>query len=243
MKAVVNEKLIRELNFKSNEAAIGERIWIGWNSGNVEIVGVVADFNTGPLQKAITPALITASPPDYEQAGIKIEAGSDVPKTLAAIEAAWKTAYPEGVFAYKFLDEQIDSFYKAEEKLFTLFKVFSGLAMFISCLGLWGLATFAAQSRTKEIGIRKVMGASINAIVLLLSKEFLVLVSVALLIATPLSWYGIQQWLQNYAYRTEITWWVFGIAGFVVVIIALVTVSSQAIKAAMANPVESLRSE
>ncbi len=243
MKAVVNERTIRELGFKSNEAALGEHIWIGMNGGNVEIVGVVADFNTGPLNEAIKPALITQSEGDYEQAGIKIAAGSDVPQTLAAIETAWKIAYPEGVFAYKFLDQQIDAFYKAEEKLFTLFKIFSGLAMFISCLGLWGLATFAAESRTKEIGIRKVLGASVNNIVALLSKEFLILVLIALLIATPLSWYGIDQWLKNYAYRTAITWWVFGMTGFIAVAIALITVSSQAIKAAMGNPVDSLKSE
>ena len=243
MKAVVNEALINSLKFASNEAAIGERIWIGWNSGNVEIVGVVTNFNTGPLQEAIKPALITPSLSEYEQAGIKIEAGSDVPQTIAHIEAAWKTAYPEGIFTYKFLDEQIDAFYKAEERLFTLFKIFSGLAMFISCLGLWGLATFAAQSRTKEIGIRKVLGATVNNIVMLLSKDFLVLVLVSLIIATPLAWYGMNQWLQNYAFRTEITWWIFGFSGIVAVFIAIITVSFQAIKAAMSNPVESLRSE
>lgn len=243
MKAVVNEALISTLKFESNEAAIGERIWIGWNSGNVEIVGVVANFNTGPLQEKIKPALITPSLREYEQAGIKIEANSNVPETIAAIEAAWKTAYPEGIFTYKFLDEQIDAFYKAEERLFTLFKVFSGIAMFISCLGLWGLATFSAQARTKEIGIRKVLGASVNKIVLLLSKDFLILVAVSLLIATPLAWYGMNQWLQNYAFRTEITWWIFGLSGLVAIAIATMTVSFQAIKAAISNPTESLRSE
>jgi putative ABC transport system permease protein len=243
MKAVVNEKLIHELGFKSNEAALGERIWIGWNSGNVEIVGVVTDFNTGSLHDVIKPALITSNPGDYGQAGIKIEAGSNVPETIAAIEAAWKTAYPEGIFTYKFLDEQIDAFYKAEERLFRLFEIFSALAMFISCLGLWGLATFAAQSRTKEIGIRKVLGASINNIVALISRDFVILVIAALLIATPLSWYGMNQWLQNYAYRTEITWSIFGVAGTTAMIIAFATVSIQAVKAALSNPVESLRSE
>jgi putative ABC transport system permease protein len=243
MKAVVNEKLIHELEFKSNEAAIGERIWIGWNSGNVEIVGVVGDFNTGPLQEVIKPALITANARDYEQAGIKIEANSNVPETIAAIEAAWKSIYPEGIFSYKFLDEQIDSFYKSEERLFNLFRIFSGLAMFISCLGLWGLATFSAQSRTKEIGIRKVLGASVDRIVFLLSRDFLFLVLIALMIATPLAWYGMNQWLQNYAFRTEITWWIFGFSGMIAITIAIVTVSFQAIKAAISNPVESLRSE
>lgn len=243
MKAVVNEALIKTLKFESNEAAIGEHIWIGWNSGNVEIVGVVGNFNTGPLQEAIKPALITPSLREYEQAGIKIEANSDVPQTIAGIEAAWKKAYPEGIFTYKFLDEQIDTYYKAEERLFTLFKIFSGLAMFISCLGLWGLATFSAQARTKEIGIRKVLGASVNKIVMLLSKDFLLLVLISLLIATPLAWYGMDQWLQNYAFRTEITWWIFAFSGLVAITIAVVTVSFQAIKAAISNPVESLRSE
>jgi putative ABC transport system permease protein len=243
MKAVVNEKLIHELEFKSNEAAIGERIWIGWNGGNIEIVGVVSDFNTGPLQQLIKPALITPNARDYGQAGIKIEANSNIPETIAAIETAWKSVYPEGIFSYKFLDQQIDSFYKAEERLFSLFKIFSGLAMFISCLGLWGLATFAAQSRTKEIGIRKVLGASVNKIVVLLSKDFLLLVLAAMVIATPLAWYGINQWLQSYAFRVTISWRVFGLAGVVAILIAVITVSFQAIKAALSNPVESLRSE
>jgi ABC-type antimicrobial peptide transport system permease subunit len=243
MKAVVNEQLIKELEFKSNEDALGERIWIGWNSGNIEIVGVVRDFNTGSLHETIKSTLITPNPKDYEQTGIKIIANSNLPETLAAIEAAWKTAYPEGIFTYKFLDEQIDSFYKAEERLFTLFKVFAGLAMFISCLGLWGLATFSAQARTKEIGIRKVLGASVNKIMLLLSKDFLMLVLISLLIATPIAWYGMNEWLQNYAFRTEITWWIFGLSGALAILIAVITVSFQAIKAALSNPVESLRSE
>lgn len=243
MKAVVNEQLVRELDFKSNEAAIGEHFWVGWNSGHVEIVGVVRDFNTGSLHQVIKPALITPSPRDYEQAGIKIEGNSNVPETLAAIEGAWKTAYPQGIFSYKFLDDQIDAFYKAEERLFTLFKIFSGLAMLISCLGLWGLATFAAQSRAKEIGIRKVLGASVNRIVILLSKDFLLLVLIAMIIATPLAWYGMNQWLQNYAFRINISWWIIGLTGMIAVLIAITTVSSQAIKAAFSNPVDSLRSE
>ncbi|HNV28426.1 MAG TPA: ABC transporter permease [Cyclobacteriaceae bacterium] len=243
MKAVVNEQLVRELEFNSNDEAIGERVWIGWNSGNVEIVGVVRDFNTSSLHQAIKPTIISPSPRDYQQAGIKIEANSNLPETLAAIEAAWKSIYPEGVFSYKFLDQQIDAFYKAEERLFSLFKIFSGLGMFISCLGLWGLATFAAQSRTKEIGIRKVLGASVNKIAILLSKDFLLLVLAAMIIATPIAWYGMNQWLQNYAFRIEVSWWVFGIAGTTALIIALLTVSTQAIKAARSNPVNSLRSE
>jgi ABC-type antimicrobial peptide transport system permease subunit len=243
MKAVVNETLVSKLKFESNEAAIGQRIWIGWNTGKVEIIGVVGNFNTGPLQESIKPVLVTPSLREYEQAGIKIEAGSDLPTVIAGIEAAWKTAYPEGIFTYHFLDEQIDAFYKSEARLFTLFKIFAFLAMFISCLGLWGLATYSAQARTKEIGIRKVLGASVEKIVLLLSKDFMLLVGLSLIIATPIAWYGMNQWLQNYAYRTEITWWIFGISSGIALIIAITTVSFQAIKAAVANPVDSLKSE
>ncbi|MBS1553480.1 MAG: ABC transporter permease [Bacteroidetes bacterium] len=243
MRSVVNETLIRDMGFESNSAAIGKNLWMGMNGGNVEIIGVVSDFNTGSLREAIKPTLITPNAREYEQAGIKIEAGSNVLETIAAIETAWKVAYPEGIFSYKFLDEQIDSFYMAEQRLFILFKIFSGLAMFISCLGLWGLATYAAQSRTKEIGIRKVLGASVKSIVGLLSKDFAVLVLIALVIATPIALYGITQWLQDFAYRIEISWWVFGLVGLTAIVIAVTTVSTQAIKAAISNPTESLRSE
>ena len=243
MNALVNEELVRALDFESNEAAIGQRIYIGFNSGLVDIVGVVANFNEGPLSAATTPVLMTPSPREYGMAGIKIEAGSNIPKTLAAIESAWKKTFPQGVFAYKFLDEQIDAYYKAEERLFNLFKIFAGVAMLISCLGLFGLASFTAQNRVKEIGIRKVLGATVNSILVLVSKDFLRLVLLALVIATPLAWYGISQWLANYAYHIEITGWAFGLAGFIAILITLATIGTQAFKSALANPAESLKSE
>ncbi len=243
MKALVNEELIRELEFESNEAAIGQVIQVGINTGKVEIVGVIANFDSGPLREAITSILITPDIRECEQAGIKIEAGANLSETIAAIAAAWKVAYPEGVFSYQFLDEQIDGYYKSEERLFTLFKVFSGLAIFISCLGLFGLVTYTTQARTKEIGIRKVLGASVNGVIVLLSKEFLKLVLIALMIAIPFAWYGMDQWLQNYAYHIEITWWIIGIAISMALVIAMVPVSYQAVKAAIANPAESLKSE
>ncbi|HMG89480.1 MAG TPA: ABC transporter permease [Chryseolinea sp.] len=241
--AVVNEQLVRELGFKSNEDAIEKPFWFGMNSGNVQIVGVVADFNTGSLHDHITPATITSLPGLYDQAGIKIEAGSNIPETIAAIEKAWKKAHPEGVFEFQFLDAQIDTFYKAEERLYQLFKIFAGLAMLISCLGLWGLSTLSAQQRTKEIGIRKVLGASVDRIVVMLSKDFLIMVLIALAIASPLAHFLISNWLQSFAFHIDIGWQVFAIAGIVSLVIALFTVSFQAIKAALANPVESLRNE
>ena len=240
--AVVNEKLVRELGFKSNEDAIEKPFWFGMNNGKVQIVGVVADFNTGSLHDEIRPTTIISFP-IYSQAGIKIEAGSNIPETIAAIEKVWKKVYPEGVFEFKFLDAQIDAFYKGEERLYQLFKIFAGLAMLISCLGLWGLSTLSAQQRTKEIGIRKVLGASVDRIVVMLSKDFLIMVLVALAIASPLAYYLINNWLQSFAFHIDIAWQVFAIAGIVSLVIALLTVSFQAIKAALANPVESLRNE
>ncbi|GHM99658.1 ABC transporter permease [Cytophagales bacterium WSM2-2] len=243
MRAVVNEQLIRGLGFESNEAAIGQRIHIGFNEGKVDIVGVVANFNQGPLSKATTPVLITSQPREYEIAGIKIEKGSDIPKALAAIETAWKKAFPEGVFTYKFLDEQIDAYYKAEERLFNLFKIFSGIAMLISCLGLFALAAFTTQHRVKEIGIRKVLGATVSSILMLVSKDFVKLVFAALVLATPIAWYGVHQWLSNYAYHIEITGWAFGIAGVMAMVVTLTAIGTQAFKSALANPAESLKSE
>lgn len=243
IKVVVNEKLVQALGFKSNEDAIDKRFWFGMNSGNAEIAGVVADFNTGSLHGAITPTLIMQERNVYSQAGIKIESGSDLPQTIAAIEMAWKKAYPDGLFEFKFLDDQIDAFYKAEARLYDLFKIFAGTAMLISCMGLWGLSTYAAQQRTKEIGIRKVLGASVNAVVMLLSKDFIVLVMIALAIASPVAYYLMNNWLQNFAFHIDINWNVFVIAGIASLIIALITVSFQAIKAGLANPVNSLRNE
>lgn len=243
MQAVVNEQLIRDLGFESNEAAIGQRIYIGFNEGKVDIVGVVANFNEGPLSSVTTPVLITPQSGEYGIAGIKIEKGSDILQALAAIEGACKKTFPEGVFAYKFLDEQIDAYYKAEERLFNLFKIFAGVAMLISCLGLFALAAFTTQHRVKEIGIRKVLGATVSSILVLVSKDFLKLVSMALIIATPIAWYGIDQWLTNYAFHIEITGWTFGLAGLIAIVITLATIGTQAFKSALANPADSLKSE
>lgn len=243
VKVVVNETLVRALGFESNEMALDQRFWMGMNSGNAEIAGVVADFNTNSLHEAIKPVMLVLDYRNVGQASIKVEAGADVPKTLAAIETAWKKVYSDGVFQFKFLDDQIDAFYNAESRLYSLFRMFAGLAMLISCLGLWGLSTFAAQQRTKEIGVRKVLGASVNAIVLLLSRDFLILVAIAIAIAVPSSYYVMTGWLENFAFHIPITWQVFAIAGVASIIIAIVTVSFQAIKAALVNPSDSLRTE
>jgi putative ABC transport system permease protein len=243
MKCVVNETLVRTLGFSTNEEAVGEKFWFGMNSGNAEIVGVVKDFNTSSLHQHITPVAMFPMPDGYGQLGIKIQAGSDLPATLAQIRRRWEKAYPDGIFEYAFLDQQIDDFYKAETRLHKVFQIFAGLAMLISCLGLWGLASFATQQRTKEIGIRKILGASVRSVVVLLSAEFILMVVIALALGFPLAYYLMNNWLANFAFHIDIGAMVFVTAGLMCIVIALVTVGFQALRVAGSNPSESLRTE
>jgi putative ABC transport system permease protein len=242
-KSVVNEKLIQELGFESSQAALGKRFWIGMNGWNAEIVGVVSDFNISSLHEAIKPTLITQFLPFCEKVSIKIQAGTDVPAVISKINASYKKVFPSGIFEFNFLDQQLDALYRTEARLYSLFKIFSVLAMLISCLGLWGLITYAARQRVKEIGVRKVLGASVPDIVSLLTKDFIILVCIAIAIAAPLAYLGVHKWLQDFAFRIDIGWVAFIIAGMAAILIALITVSFQAIKAAIANPVKSLRTE
>jgi len=242
-KSVVNEKLVQELGFESAQAALGKKFWVGLNGWYAEIVGVVADFNISSLHETIKPTLITQFLPFCDKLNIKLQAGTDIPAMISKINAGYKKAYPSGIFEFNFLDQRLDALYKTEARLYSLFKIFSVLAMLISCLGLWGLITFAAQRRIKEIGIRKVLGASVPDIVSMLTKEFVILVIIAIAIAVPVAYWGINKWLQDFAYRINIGWTVFAIAAITAILIALITVSFQAIKAAIANPVKSLRTE
>ncbi|MEI9807072.1 MAG: FtsX-like permease family protein [Bacteroidota bacterium] len=164
-------------------------------------------------------------------------------QTISKINTSYKQVFPGGIFEFNFLDQQLDALYKSEERLYSLFKIFSVLAMLISCLGLWGLITFAAQQRIKEIGIRKVLGASVPNIVSMLTRDFVLLVCISIVIAAPLAYWGVYKWLQDFAFRIHIGWTAFAIAGGAALLIALATVSFQAIKAAIANPVKSLRTE
>jgi putative ABC transport system permease protein len=159
------------------------------------------------------------------------------------IKAVYAQVLPEVAFEGRFYEESLNQYYEAEQQMGLLYRVFAGLTIFIACLGLFGLAAFTAEQRTKEIGVRKVLGASVASIVALLSKDFLKLVLVAIVIASPLAWFAMNRWLQDFAYKIDIEWWVFGLAGLLAVGIALLTVSFQSIKAALMNPVKSLRSE
>jgi putative ABC transport system permease protein len=245
---ILNEAAVRKLKWEKN--AVGREIGysVGEKASNWSIekhgrvVGVVPDFHVGTLRNTIEPLLIHIKKAYSRTVSIKLPKG-DPRAALVALEAAWKRTVPQRPFEYTFLDDDFNASYKREQQLRSVVAVFAGLAIFVSCLGLLGLAAFTAESRTKEIGIRKVLGASVASIVALLSKDFLVLVLIAIVIATPLAYWFAGKWLQDFAYRVELTWWVFAAAGVVAVVIAFLTVATQAWKAARQNPVNALRSE
>jgi len=237
---VINEATSKALGFSSPAQAVGKKFSQWGRDG--QIVGVVKDFHYRSLQENVEPLNFRVNPGNTWAFTLKISA-ANVPATIAAVQNKWKTLIPQRPFDYSFVDQSFDKQYSTEDRFGTLFLYFSVLAIFISCLGLLGLASYSTLQRTREIGIRKVMGASIFGIVNMLSKEFLLLVIIAAVIAFPLSWYGMHTWLQDFAYKINIGWWVFAIAGMLSVMIAITTVSFQAIRAALANPVKSLRSE
>jgi putative ABC transport system permease protein len=251
VEVVLNETAARELGFKRPSEAIGRFVKSGQMDRRTDrllpIVGVVADFHSQSFHEAIAPVFLTANAGACRLVSIRLSTrgkGVDETKTaLSKIEKSWKEIYPGEKFEYAFFDETIAGFYEKEQKTSRIMNVAMFISIFISCMGLFGLVTFSARQRTREIGIRKVMGASVSGIVHLLSKEFLWLVGIAMLIASPVAWYFMHQWLQDFAYRAPISVWVFVLAGFSAVLIALATVSVQAIMAATANPVKSLRTE
>ncbi|SEL56539.1 ABC-type transport system, involved in lipoprotein release, permease component [Olivibacter domesticus] len=239
---LVNESLVKSLGLKNPEDILGKEISMFDDLIKCPVVGVLKDFNDRSFHHTLAPLLITTNGTMYRQAGIKL-ATTNISSTMSAIKKTWEQTFPDYVYEYKFLDDKIESFYKQENQLAVLYKIFSAIAIFLSCLGLYGLASFMAVQRIKEVGIRKVLGASTGNIVYLFSKEFIILIAISFAIATPITWYYMHTWLQDYAYRISISWWLFVAGGLVAIIIALATISFQAIKAALANPVKSLRSE
>lgn len=239
---LVNESLVKKLGVTDPNAVLNKEIDL-WN-GRIKglVVGVIKDFNAASFKDHIPPVFISNEQGRYNTASIKV-AGADMRAVVGGIEKIWNEAFPEFVFEYQFMDEKIASFYKQENMLYNLYACFAAIAIFLSCLGLYGLASFMAVQRLKEVGIRKVLGASIQSIVYLFSMEFIILIGVAFIIACPITWYFMQDWLQQYAYRTSLSWWVFVSAGAVAMLIALVTVGFKALKAATSNPVTNLRTE
>jgi putative ABC transport system permease protein len=239
---VVNRTLANTLGYSNPEEALGKSIQLGLNSMKPVIIGVTEDFHTSSLHEDIGAVALTPFPYFYAAAGIRMHPGN-MKNTLAGIKSAWEKVYPENVYEVQFVDETLAARYEQESRDYQLFKAFAVISIFICCIGLWGLIAFVVVRKTKEIGIRKVLGASISGIVLLLSKDFLRLVGLALLIASPIAWYFMSNWLEDFAYRINIGWEVFALAGMFALLLAFITISYQAVRAASANPVNSLRTE
>lgn len=237
---IINKKAM-EIMGLTPEHVIGTDLEM-W-PGKGKIVGLTDDFHNDNLRKGIEPLIFLYSADLGSHYFIRADGRTSIKETLAAIADIYKKHNPDYPFEYSFLDEAFDREYRTEAVIGKLSLSFTGIAMFISCLGLFGLASFAAERRTKELGIRKVLGASVSGIVVLLSKDFVKLVLIAFLIALPIAWWVMNIWLEDFAYRIDIEWWMFTVAGLGAVMIALLTISWQAIRAAVANPVESLRDE
>jgi putative ABC transport system permease protein len=245
---IINETALKKLGIAdSPAAAIGKPLeWNEWSKEKKvkkgKIIGVVKDFHYTSLHEAVQASILHIYPDAYWKMAIRINT-ENVSQTIAGIEQVWdqfNTGYP---IDYQFVDEGFGKMYKAEEKLSQLLWIFTLLAIFISCIGAFGLAAYTAERRRKEIGIRKVLGASTNGIITLLTKDFLKLVVLALFFAAPLAWYLMSSWLENFAYRIEIQVWVFLIAGLLTLLIAFLTVGFNSLRAALANPVQSLKAE
>ena len=236
---LVNEAAVRTFGWQKPENAIGKRFGKGDDARTV--IGVIKDFNFESLHKPVEALLI-----EYARGGNRLSLKIDARHTDEAInhlQKIWKTSVPDIPLQFAFVDESIEKQYGNEQKMQGIFYGFAALSLLIACLGLFGLSIFVVERKVKEIGIRKVLGASISGIVGLLSAEFLKLVLIAAIIASPFAWYFMHEWLQDFAYRVDIGWWVFAVAGVTALLIALITISFRAIKAALANPVKSLRTE
>ncbi len=238
-KVLMNERAIAQLGFASAEEALHTPI--RWDERYLNVIGVVKDYHHQGLQKTIGPIIFY---PERNSAYFTLRlAGDGLPDKIAALEKMYRAYFPGNPFDYFFVDDSFNRQYESERSYSTLFTVASVWAIFIACMGLFGLATFTVESRTKEIGIRKVLGASVAGVTGLLAKDFLKLVLIAILLASPLAWWAMQRWLADFAYHTEVQWWMFAAAGLTAVAVAVLTVGFQSIKAALANPVKSLRSE
>jgi ABC-type antimicrobial peptide transport system permease subunit len=240
---LINETYSRILHFSNPQDAIGKMV--SWDNNSYAIAGVIADFHQRSLHESITPLVLASGTEDMAEVNIALYS-MDAAKWNSAIrkiEKVWKEVYPASVFEFRFLDDTVREFYVAEQKVSSLLKWSSALTIFISCLGLFGLLSYVAHRRRKEIGIRKVLGADVSSIVVLFSKDFMVLVVIAICIATPMAFALASSWLQNFAYRIDLAWWMFLLAGLLTVLIAAVTIGLQAFRAALTNPLISLRRE
>lgn len=236
---VINEKMVRSLGFINAQDVLGKSYSISLNDYKPEVIGVVKDFNSSSLHNEITSQAFMTNPNWFKEFIVKVKS-ANMPSTINSLKEVWAKFFPQYPFEYSFLDESIDKMYKSEERYSKVISTFSVVALFIACLGLIGLTSFVTEQRKKEIGIRKVQGASIKSIVQLVSGEFMILVIVSNVIAWPVAYFFMNKWLISFAYRIDISLWTFIGSGMLAVLIAMLTVSFQAVKAAVANPVNSL---
>lgn len=245
-RVIVNETAVKEIGLGTPQEAVNKKVFFDYRGTQYgfEIIGVVKDFHFEDMHLPIAPYAyqLNSTSDNFNYMMVHARQG-DMNNLLKSVEASWHKLNPNEPFEYSFLDDDFQKNYDAETRLSSIVGYFTLIAILICCLGLFGLATFSAEQRIKEIGVRKVLGASVTGIVTLLSKDFLKLVLIAIVIASPLAWYVMHRWLQDFAYRVDINWWVFLLAGIIAAAIAFVTISFQAIKAANANPVKSLRTE
>jgi putative ABC transport system permease protein len=238
---VLNESAVARLGFTSPSDAIGKPLQ--WQRKKGKVIGVIKDFHFMSLQHAIEPFIaVMANGHNAQYVSVKITS-DNYHETVEQIRSLFETVLPGRIFEYQFLDEDFDQLYRAEDRFNTILFMFTGLAIFVACLGLFGLTSYTAQQRTKEIGIRKVMGATVSAIVMLICRDFIKLVVFAIIIASPLAYYFVNLWLQDFPYREGIAMWVFPAAGLMAVVLAFLTIGFQAVKAATVNPVDALKYE
>jgi hypothetical protein len=235
---ILNEAAIQA--FQIDEPVIGRSI--SWRGNEGSIIGIVKDFHFKSMRTSIDPLLISYKN-GWESCVLARISNTNVQRAIKQAEQSFTQVFPNQPFEYTFLDEAYDKMHHSEKKMSSMFKIFASLLIFISCLGLFGLTTFAVERRTKEIGIRKVLGANVHNIVHLLSKDFVKLILVGILISIPIGWLLMNQWLKNYAYRIELSWWMFALTGVMVIFLALLTTSFQSTRAALNDPVSSLRNE
>jgi hypothetical protein len=253
---LINETYLHELGFEQPGEAIGKMV--KWNDRRTPIVGVFKDFHAHPLNYKIAPMAFCREASQNRMMICSLQAGTEAhavagkesdgrlanwPIVISKMKKLFQSAYPGEEFRYSFLDEDISKAYGSEQKISVLLKWATGLTIFISCLGLLGLVIYTTTQRTKEIGIRKVLGASVTQIMQILSGDFIKLVVIAFLIATPFAWWAIHAWLENFVFRTDVSWWIFPLSGLVMIGMSLITLSVQTIKTAMASPARSLNTE
>ncbi|WP_233632663.1 FtsX-like permease family protein [Parapedobacter sp. ISTM3] len=235
---ILNETAVKQMGL---ENPIGQTISFHEVPGT--IVAVVKDFHFKNMKTAIEPCILFINP-NWGWSTLYVKTtGSEAQQAIAAVEKLWKQYNADYDFNYQFMDESFDNMYKSDMRSGKLFNIFAGVAIFLSCLGLFGLVTYAAETRFKEIGIRKTLGASASNIIILISKDFLVLVAISFLVAFPLAWWMMNGWLNSYAYRTDIAWWIFAVSGFVAFAIAAITVCGKSLRAAQQNPIKAIRTE